>query len=49
LAYHFRGLSTEQLRRVISNVKGIFREKFFANAENKDGDPIKDVISENTN
>ncbi len=42
-------LSPEQLRGVVSNVKGIFHEMLVARSENSDGDAVKARIFEATN
>ena len=49
LANYLGGLSNEQLRGVISNVKGIYHEMLFAAAENVDGDGITAILPEETN
>lgn len=49
LGEYLSGLSAEQFRGVISNVKGIFHEKLVAAAENSDGDGVIAVMPEATN
>lgn len=49
LANYINEASNEQLRGVISNVKGIYHELLYANAENTDGDEISAFLAEDTN
>lgn len=49
LASYVEGLSPEQLRGVVSNVKGIFHELIFVHAENSDLDGVNARIFEETN
>ncbi|SFK88578.1 hypothetical protein SAMN04488004_103233 [Loktanella salsilacus] len=49
LATYLAGLDVDQLRGVISNVKGIYHELLFAAAENADGDLVLAQLPEATN
>ena len=49
LAVYVDALNPEQLRGVVSNVKGIYHELLFAHAENVDGDAVTARIFEETN
>jgi len=49
LADHIGGLEPDQLRGVVSNVKGIYHELLFAHAENVDGDQVEALLFETTN
>ncbi|MCP1168924.1 hypothetical protein [Limimaricola litoreus] len=49
LADYMAGLEPEQLRGVISNVKGIYHELLFAAAENADGDAVFARLPDATN
>ncbi len=49
LAAYVGALSPEQLRGVVSNVKGIYHELLFVHAENIDGDEITARVFEATN
>jgi hypothetical protein len=49
LADYLRTLSSEQMRGVVSNVKGIFHELLVARAENANGDDVSAVLVELTN
>lgn len=49
IATYLRSLSEEQLRGVASNVKGIYHELLFVEAENTDWDQVKAEVMEFTN
>lgn len=49
LAHYVKALSPNQLRGVTSNVKGIYHELLFVNAENINGDEITARVFEATN
>ncbi len=49
LAAHVTAMSPEQLRGLAANVKGIYHELLFANAENADGDAVRARVFEVTN
>lgn len=49
IADYLRGLSEDQLRGVASNVKGIYHELLFVEAENADWDEIEAHVMEFTN
>lgn len=49
LADYLRNLTPEQMRGVVSNVKGIFHEFLVARAENANGDDVSAVLVELTN
>lgn len=49
LAEYLAALSPEQLRGVVSNVKGIYHELLFVHAENLDADEISARVFEATN
>ena len=49
LAEYVDALTPEQLRGVVSNVKGIYHELLFVHAENVDGDEVTARVFEDTN
>ena len=49
LAEYLGGLSDEQLRGVVANVKGVYHELLFARAENIDSDDVSARLFEATN
>ena len=49
LAGYLSGLSPDQMRGVVSNVKGIFHEMLVADTENMDGDEINATLFNATN
>ena len=49
LAAYLAGLGAEQLRGVVSNVKGIYHELLFEVAEDTDGDPVGVGLPDDTN
>jgi len=49
LAQYLAGLAPEQLRGVVSNVKGIYHELLFVHAENIDADEVSARVFEATN
>lgn len=49
LAARLAGFSSEQMRGVVSNVKGVFHEMLVARAENMDDDPIRAELFEAIN